>query len=98
MRFSGWQSNAAERKMASRDVKLTGVRNRFGLALRTKSEIERLSDNGLGDTANEARRFAMHSVLKPDAPRPVARHVRRLHHITIGAHVPRRVTSKQRAT
>jgi len=51
--------NAAVQKVVSRDAKLTGMENRVAFALRTLSEIKRLSDKGSGDTANETRRFAM---------------------------------------
>ncbi|MFM0040078.1 IS3 family transposase [Paraburkholderia strydomiana] len=48
-----------------RDVMLTAVENRFGAALHTPSEIEWLSDNGSGYTADETRRFAVDIGLKP---------------------------------
>lgn len=48
-----------------RDVMLAAVENRFGSALHTPSEIEWLSDNGSGYTADETRRFAMDIGLKP---------------------------------
>ncbi len=47
-----------------RDVMLAAVENRFGSALHTPSEIEWLSDNGSGYTADETRRFAMDIGLK----------------------------------
>ncbi|XHO74547.1 IS3 family transposase IS1417 [Burkholderia gladioli] len=48
-----------------RDVMLAAVENRFGNALHTESEIEWLSDNGSGYTADETRQFASLLGLKP---------------------------------
>lgn len=48
-----------------RDVMLTAVGNRFGNALHTPSEIEWLSDNGSGYTADDTRQFARNIGLKP---------------------------------
>ncbi len=48
-----------------RDVMLAAVENRFGNTLHTPSEIEWLSDNGSGYTADETRRFATGIGLKP---------------------------------
>lgn len=44
---------------------LAAVENRFGNELHTPSEIEWLSDNGSGYTADETRRFAAAIGLKP---------------------------------
>jgi len=48
-----------------RDVMLAAVENRFGNELHTPSEIEWLSDNGSGYTADDTRRFAAAIGLKP---------------------------------
>ncbi|KWO52217.1 transposase [Burkholderia ubonensis] len=48
-----------------RDVMLAAVENRFGNELHTPSEIEWLSDNGSGYTADDTRRFAVAIGLKP---------------------------------
>jgi len=48
-----------------RDVMLAAVENRFGNDLHTPSEIEWLSDNGSGYTADDTRRFAVAIGLKP---------------------------------
>lgn len=48
-----------------RDVMLAAVENRFGNELHTPSDIERLSDNGSGYTADDPRRFAAAIGLKP---------------------------------
>ncbi|MBU9313230.1 IS3-like element ISBcen6 family transposase [Burkholderia multivorans] len=48
-----------------RDVMLAAVENRFGIELHTPSEIEWLSDNGSGYTADDTRRFAVAIGLKP---------------------------------
>ncbi len=48
-----------------RDVMLAAVENRFGDVLHTESEIEWLSDNGSGYTADETRQFAVLLGLKP---------------------------------
>ncbi|MCG1019121.1 MULTISPECIES: IS3 family transposase [Burkholderiaceae] len=50
---------------AVRDVMLAAVENRFDNALQAPSEIEWLSDNGSGYTADETRRFATEIGLKP---------------------------------
>jgi len=47
------------------DVMLAAVENRFGNALHTPSEIEWLTDNGSGYTADDTRRFAVVIGLKP---------------------------------
>ncbi|KVO52569.1 hypothetical protein WT19_08275 [Burkholderia stagnalis] len=44
---------------------LAAVENRFGNELHTPSEIEWLSDNGSGYTADDTRRFAVAIGLKP---------------------------------
>ncbi|CBW76006.1 Transposase [Mycetohabitans rhizoxinica HKI 454] len=48
-----------------RNVMLAAVENRFDNALQAPSEIEWLSDNGCGYTADETRRFATEIGLKP---------------------------------
>ncbi|USS44009.1 IS3-like element ISBugl1 family transposase [Burkholderia glumae] len=48
-----------------RDVMLAAVESRFGDVLHTESEIEWLSDNGSGYTAEETRQFAALLGLKP---------------------------------
>lgn len=48
-----------------RDVMLAAVANRFGNALPAPSGIEWLSDNGSGYTADDTRRFAAKTGLKP---------------------------------
>jgi putative transposase len=48
-----------------RDVMLAAVENRFGDALKAPSEIEWLTDNGSGYTAEKTRRFASDIGLKP---------------------------------
>jgi len=48
-----------------RDVMLQAVENRFHGALQTDCEIEWLSDNGSGYTADDRRRFAVAIGLKP---------------------------------
>jgi putative transposase len=48
-----------------RDVMLAAVENRFGSELHTQSEIEWLSDNGSGYTADDTRRFAVAIGLTP---------------------------------
>jgi putative transposase len=51
-----------------RHVMLAAVENRFGNELHTPSEIEWLSDNGSGYTADDTRRFAVAIGLKPLTP------------------------------
>lgn len=48
-----------------RDVMLAAVENRFGNELHTLSEIEWLTDNGSGYTADDMRLFATAIGLKP---------------------------------
>ncbi len=48
-----------------RDVMLAAVENRFANEVYTPSEIEWLSDNGSGYTADDTRRFAAAIGLKP---------------------------------
>jgi transposase InsO family protein len=48
-----------------RDVMLAAVEKRFGHALQTPAEIEWLSDNGSGYTAEKTRAFALSIGLKP---------------------------------
>lgn len=48
-----------------RDAVLAAVENRFGDELHSPCEIEWLSDNGSGYTADDTRRFAMDIGLKP---------------------------------
>jgi putative transposase len=48
-----------------RDVMLAAVESRFGNELHTPSEIEWLSDNSSGYTADDTRRFAVAIGLKP---------------------------------
>jgi transposase InsO family protein len=48
-----------------RDVMLAAVENRFGNALKAPAEIEWLTDNGWGYTADKIRSFASSIGLKP---------------------------------
>ncbi len=51
-----------------RDVMLAAVENRFGDVLKAPSEIEWLTDNGSGYTAEKTRTFASNMGLKPLTP------------------------------
>ncbi|SOZ71303.1 transposase (fragment) (plasmid) [Cupriavidus taiwanensis] len=50
---------------AFRDLMLAAVENRFGNALKTPTDIEWLTDNGSGYTADKTKAFASEIGLKP---------------------------------